>query len=91
MRKIVSLLERRMFNRCIAFLRQLGGIGSRRQWFALFSYGHLAFCQNEILMKTHIFGAVLLFFCFGCASPESNQLSPQQKDQIKREGQMGAD
>jgi hypothetical protein len=63
----------------------------RRHWFALFSYGHLASCQNEIFVKTHIFGAVLLVFRFGCASPESNQLRPQQEDQLKLEVKTVAD
>jgi len=38
-----------------------------------------------------MFGAVLLLPCVGCASQESDQLSPQQTDQIKMEVKAVAD
>ena len=36
-------------------------------------------------MKANIFVAVLFLFCLGCTPQESDQLSQQQKDQIKNE------
>ena len=36
-------------------------------------------------MKAHIFVAALLLFCLGCTSPQGDQLTQQQKDQIKTE------
>jgi ketosteroid isomerase-like protein len=36
-------------------------------------------------MKTNIFIVVLLLFIFGCTSQQSDQLTQQQKDQIKSE------
>jgi len=36
-------------------------------------------------MKAKIFVAALFLFCFGCTSQQSDQLTQQQKDQIKSE------
>ena len=42
-------------------------------------------------MKVNIFGAALLLFCLGCTTQDSNQLSPQEKDQIRNEVKAVAD
>ena len=40
---------------------------------------------KEAVMKANIFVAALLLFCLGCTSQQSDQLTQQQKDQIKSE------
>ena len=39
----------------------------------------------EAIMKANIFVAVLLLFCVGCTSQQSDQLTQEQKDQITKE------
>jgi hypothetical protein len=41
--------------------------------------------NREDVMKAIVFVAALLLFCIGCTSQQSNELSQQQKDQIKNE------
>ena len=36
-------------------------------------------------MKANVFIAALMFLCFGCTSQQSEQLTQQQRDQIKNE------
>ena len=42
-------------------------------------------------MKANIFVAALLLFCLGCTSQQSDQLTQQQKDQIKNEVKLPLD
>jgi hypothetical protein len=42
-------------------------------------------------MKTSILVATLLFLCFGCTSQQTEELTQQQKDQIKTEVKAVAD
>ena len=42
-------------------------------------------------MKSHIFVAALLILCLGCTTQQSDQLTQQQKDQIKSEVKAVAD
>jgi hypothetical protein len=45
----------------------------------------------EGIMKATIFVVVLLLFCLGCNSQQNEQLSQQQKDQIKNEVKVTLD
>ena len=42
-------------------------------------------------MKANIFVATLLLFCLACTSQQGNQLTEQQKDQIKNQVKLVAD
>jgi len=47
--------------------------------------------MTEVLMKASIPVAALLFFCLGCTSQQSEQLTQQQKEQIKGEAKVAID
>jgi hypothetical protein len=45
----------------------------------------------EVIMKPNIFVTPLLLLCLGCTSQQSEQLTQQEKDQIKGEAKVAVD